>query len=456
VSAIVVMPDSATVVVGGTQSLTAEPEDANGNAVAGVSIVWAVSDTTIATVDTSGTVSTRAPGTVRVGASAQGVTGYAIVIVNARPVTSVTIAPNPATVTLNGTTTLTATLKDALGDTFGGQPVTWSSSDTTTVSITPSTAQTQVVTGKKGGSATISATSTNGVTGTDVVTVIRPVIFIQVTPNPLSVAVGSTVQASAQAFDANGVVINGTTFAWTTKSGGAIALVNASTGLVTGAAAGSDSVYAQAGGKQGGTPVTVLATSASAVTLTPALDSTALNGTAITLTATALAGGVQIPGTIALAPSNAGVVQLSTSSVQSGDSFTVTPGGPHTGSTAIQASLNGHMATATITVYPRDTITTQNVAVSESGRGGAATNATLTVQMRNADGTFDTSSQATWSGSDNGRYVTFSPSPASNDGTGRSSTTVTVTGRSRLFSTTVTVTATTPDGTATAQLTINP
>ncbi len=453
ITTIVVIPDSATVVVGSTQSLAAKPENASGTAVAGVSVVWAASDTTIATVDTMGTVSARAPGTARVAASAQGVTGYATVVVTARPVTSVTISPNPATVALNGTTTLTATLRDASGDTLGGQTVTWSSSDTTTLTVTPSTGQTQVVTGKKGGSATISATSTNSVTGTDVVTVTRPVSFIQVTPNPLSVRAGSTVQATAQAFDANSIVITGTTFSWTTMSGGSIARVNG-TGLVTGVAAGSDSVYAQAGGKQGGAPVTVTPNLASAITLTPAPDSTTLNGEALTLTATAYAGGNQIPGTIALSIGDKKVAQLSATSVQSGQTFMVDPGGPNTGTTTVQASINGQMTTATITVYPHDTITTQHVTISEYGVSGA-TSATLTVIMRNADGTLDITSQPTWTGSDGGTLLTFAPNPSPNNGAGSSSTTVTATGTFSLPKT-VTVTATTASGTATTKIGVGP
>jgi hypothetical protein len=172
----------------------------------------------------------------------------------------------------------------------------------------------------------------------------------------------------------------------------------------------------------------------------------------VTLTATAFdAANNPVSGTIALTIGNSQIAQLSAGTVQSGNTFTVTPGGPNTGSTTVHASINGHGRTTFFTVVPRDTITPQNLTLSLSGTSSG----TLTVQMRNADGTFDTISPAAWTGSDGGTYVSFT-TPSANDGTGNSTTTVTVIATPPSPNYPVNVTVTTSDGTATTQILINP
>ena len=347
VAAIVVTPDSVSLIAGATQALTAQPQDASGKPVAGATIVWASADTTIATVDTTGTVAARAPGSVRIAASAQGVSGYAKITVTARPVASVAISPNPAAVPLNASAILTATLKDGRGDTLAGQSVTWSS-NSSNVSVTASTGQTQVVTGNAAGSATITATAASGVSGTVTVTVTNPVAFIQVTPYPIRVRTTYTVQATAQAEDANQTVLSGVTFAWTTKSGGTIANVNSTTGLVSGVAAGSDSVIATAGGKHGSAPVTVLADSVKTVTVTPATATIASTQTQ-TLTASVTdSTGIVLPAAVAWTSSPSGRV-----SATSGLTTIVTPQpGDTTGGIVVTATSEGKTGHSTITVSP--------------------------------------------------------------------------------------------------------
>lgn len=346
IRSIVVTPDSATLVAGATMTFTAQPENASGDTVEGVTMFWASADTTKVIVNQSGLVEARAPGTVQVAASAEGVTGFATVTVTPRPVASVTVTPNPASVPLNATATLTATLKDATGDTLAGQAVTWTTSDSTTVSVAPSTGQTEVVTGVKAGSATVTATSADGKIGTVVVTVTHPVSYIQVTPNPLNVRVPYTVQATAQAFDVNNTLLSGVIFTWTTKSTGTIASVN-TTGLVTGVAPGSDSVYAAAGGKLGGTPATVRADSVRTVTVTPTAATIAVTQ-AETLTVTAVDSlGHPVAG-VTVAWTSVPVARVSPTS---GPTTIVTPQAADAGTNIVAtAAAQGKTGQSTITV----------------------------------------------------------------------------------------------------------
>jgi alpha-tubulin suppressor-like RCC1 family protein/uncharacterized protein YjdB len=84
IAAITIAPAGATVGLGDTLHLTATPRDAGGAPLTGRTIAWASSDTTIATVDTRGIVTGRAPGSVTITASAGGITATVPVAVALR------------------------------------------------------------------------------------------------------------------------------------------------------------------------------------------------------------------------------------------------------------------------------------------------------------------------------------------------------------------------------------
>src|SRR5204863_2192868 len=82
------------------------------------------------------------------------------------PVASVTVTPAPASVPTGQTVQLTATLKDANGNTLTGRTVTWASSNPAVATVTGS----GLVSGVTAGAATITATSET-VSGTSAITV---------------------------------------------------------------------------------------------------------------------------------------------------------------------------------------------------------------------------------------------------------------------------------------------
>jgi hypothetical protein len=83
-----------------------------------------------------------------------------------QPVASVLIATPPTALAVGTTAQLSATLKDATGDTLSGRSVTWKSSDSTRATVGAG----GLVTGVATGSTTVSAAS-EGKTGTALITV---------------------------------------------------------------------------------------------------------------------------------------------------------------------------------------------------------------------------------------------------------------------------------------------
>lgn len=81
VNSIVVRPSPATVLKGGTTQLTATPYDVLGAVVPGKTATWSTSNTTIATVSSSGVVTGRSLGTATISAKIDGYTGSAPVTV---------------------------------------------------------------------------------------------------------------------------------------------------------------------------------------------------------------------------------------------------------------------------------------------------------------------------------------------------------------------------------------
>lgn len=81
VASVSVAPATANVGVGLTVPLTATPQDAGGNPLAGRVVTWSSSDPLIATVDATGVVTGVAAGVVTITATSEGQSGTAAVTV---------------------------------------------------------------------------------------------------------------------------------------------------------------------------------------------------------------------------------------------------------------------------------------------------------------------------------------------------------------------------------------
>jgi hypothetical protein len=163
-----VTPASASVAVGGTVQLTATAKNAEGEPLSGYTAAWATDAPEVATVSAAGLVTGVAAGPATITATIEGKSGTAGVTVtaNTMPVASVAVTPASASVPVGGAVQLTATPKDAAGQTLTGRPVTWA----TNASGVATVSATGLVTGVGQGPATITATS-EGQSGTASVTV---------------------------------------------------------------------------------------------------------------------------------------------------------------------------------------------------------------------------------------------------------------------------------------------
>jgi len=176
VSGIALTPPSATMVVGGTLALDAQVQ----GSASPVDVFWSSSDTTIAVVATSGVVTARRAGRVSIAATALGNSAVAAIVVNNPPIIPPVLPQVPqapaavATITVSvadvietdKTAQALATLRSASGATLTGRSVTWSSSNNSLATVSAS----GLVTGKKQGTVTITATS-EGKQGSKTITI---------------------------------------------------------------------------------------------------------------------------------------------------------------------------------------------------------------------------------------------------------------------------------------------
>jgi alpha-tubulin suppressor-like RCC1 family protein len=125
---------------------------------------------------------------------------------------SVVVTPELDTLfSLNESRIYSAVVLDAVGDPVDGADVTWSSSDTTVLTVG---GETGLVTARKNGGATITASS-GELSGTANAFVVQVVTSVAVTPGNASLtAVGDTVRFTAVARDSGNSVVTGAQVLW--------------------------------------------------------------------------------------------------------------------------------------------------------------------------------------------------------------------------------------------------
>jgi Tol biopolymer transport system component len=161
VASIAVAPARDTVVLPLTVQLSAGLLGPTGATVAGYAVTWASSDTSVARVSPAGLVTTVALGVDTITATADGVTGTAVLAV--APL--VTVAPRLPSLFAGDTLTLAAAVTDANGAALNAGPLSWTS-DAPAVARVDSDG---LVSSFQAGRATIVATAATGQTSVVVV-----------------------------------------------------------------------------------------------------------------------------------------------------------------------------------------------------------------------------------------------------------------------------------------------
>ena len=143
--------------LGSTVQLTAEARDQNNSVMAGVTVTWSTSASSVATVDAAGLVTGVGEGEATITASAGSASGSAVVTVM-QPVATVEVTPAADTIGLGSTLELMAEGFDENGDAVEGAEFSWESTDVAIATVDAS----GLVTGVAVGTATITASAGSG------------------------------------------------------------------------------------------------------------------------------------------------------------------------------------------------------------------------------------------------------------------------------------------------------
>jgi uncharacterized protein YjdB len=160
-----VTPQTASVNIGATQQYTATAEYTDGSS-GGATVTWSTSESSLATINSSGIATGVAAGSVTVTATSGSISGTAALTVNANVVTGISVTPASVSLSYGGTQQFTATATYQTGPSGNvTSGATWSSSNTSIVTVDAGYA---VAVGA--GSATVTA-SLNGFSSSASVTV---------------------------------------------------------------------------------------------------------------------------------------------------------------------------------------------------------------------------------------------------------------------------------------------
>ena len=423
VARVVVSPPTQTVLVGAQVPLQAVAQDASGNTLAGVTLLWTAQDSAIARVSASGVVTGLAVGATEVAASANGKSGVAVITVNKTPVATVVVLPGLIDAIPGARVSLTGIAYDAAGNGLTGRPIVWTTSNVLVATVDAA----GVVSAVAPGSATITGT-VEGRSGSCLVTVTQtPVAAVDVVPNILSMSAGQTTQMSATARDAGGAVLTGRPVTWSTSRPGVAAVT--SQGLVTAVAPGTATITATVEGHDGTSALTVSSFPVGSVTVQPQASSV-IQGASVQLTAIVrdVMGALANDRAVAWRSSNTAIATVSGTGVVTGVTL---------GVATISATSEGQTGSASVTVTPVPVAVVSVQPPTTSVTAGQTT--TLTTVVKDSAG--NTLS---------GRTVTWSSSPAA-------VATVSPAGVvSGVAAGTATVTATSEGKSGTATVTVNP
>jgi len=391
VASVTVSPATASLTVGQTAQLTATTKDANGNILSGRPVTWSTSNSSVATVSSSGLVTAAGAGSATITATSEGKTGTAAVTVTAPTGTfaigdsvQATIATWVRNISQPPADPATGTPPSVIGtQPAGGRGVVDSGP---VLNTTP------------GGDGAIRyhvlfQTAPSGWVVQDYLAKIVPTVpvaSVTVTPATASLNVGQTVQLTATPKDANGNPLTGRVVTWQ-SSDNTIASVNSS-GLVTGVGAGGPvTITATSEGQSGTATVNVTLAPVASVTVTPSSANVAITGT-VQLTATPKdANGNPLTGrAISWSSSDNTIATVSSSGLVTGVAA---------GTVTITATSEGKSGTASVTVAGAPVATVTVTPASASVQAGQTVQ--LTATLKDANGNILTGRVITWSSSNN-------------------------------------------------------
>lgn len=370
VSQIVLSPLTPTVIAGQNVTLSAQLKDAAGNAVTGQGVAWTTSDATVAPVS-GGVVTALKPGGVTITATSGSASANTTVTVLGA-IAQVVVTPSPAEVVINQTVQLTATLRDAAGGEIPARNITWSSSSDAAATVSA----TGLVTGKVVGAVTVTATAEGKVGQTTVNVRPVPVARVTVTPEQLSLEMGTPPgQLTARTYDAGNTEL-GRPVSWS-SSNTSIATVSAD-GRVTAVAPGTTTITANSENKTALATVVVTKSPVASVAISPS-SPTVEAGVGTTLEAiTKDAEGRVLNGrTVTWTSNDPSKVTVSAAGVVTG----MAPG-----TATITATSEGKSSAATVNVVDTHSPTVHGLTITPSNTVDAGSQVTFTALLKDGSG----------------------------------------------------------------------
>ena len=395
-------PPTATIESGTTLPLTAEPVSGSGRILRGRVVTWSSSDPTVAEISTAGVLRAAAiidanPRTVDITASSEGVSATASVTVRPLRIARIVSVPADLVLDVGATAQLQVQAQAADGTVLVGRALTWSTVDTTMISL-DSTGSVTVL--PYSGGATRTATvlaAAEGVAGA-IALGLRPIPAATVVIDSTSVAVGSLRPLAYTVRDAGGNLLNGRSLTWS-SSDTTIAVVTP-TGFATALPYGGTdtrliTVTGTTDGVSGTATVTVLPAPVVSVAVTPAVASIASGGS-VTFAASprGFSGAPLVGRTVTWASANPALATVTSGGV-------VTAGtnlGGTNVSIAIAATSGGVTGSATLSVAPSPVAALALSADSLSLLPGDT--ATLAFALANAGGEPLTGRSVVWTSTD--------------------------------------------------------
>jgi hypothetical protein len=198
--------------VGEKVNLKASVLDGAGSVIA-ATITWSSLDGSIATVNSEGVVVGVAKGLARIRATSGALADTARVwVAPSLPPAIVAVQPVTDTITVSGTTQLSATVKDINGSAVTSVAVAWSSSNASVATVS----STGLVKGVAAGTAQITAKAgeATGLATVVVRTSTTSSSLLTLSPEKASVVIGDTMVMQASVTDPKGVLMSSATVSW--------------------------------------------------------------------------------------------------------------------------------------------------------------------------------------------------------------------------------------------------
>ncbi len=294
VASVDVEPQTADLTPGSTVQLAATPRSTAGLPLSGRTVSWTTTDSLVATVTGNGLVRGVGTGTAKIRAQAEGRWAEATIRVaeelssptlSALSPTSIPVRSAGVTIVLTGSNFAPNAQILWGGSVRGAQ---WISSTELRLTLAGGQLLTE-------GLVQVAVRNPDGAeTGTLSFLIGPPAVArVDVSPTSVTVPVGSHVQLTATAYDADNTVLLGRTFTWSSVSSATASVDD--TGLVTGHHVGATAVIVESEGRWISVPVSVL-TPVAYVVLNPNPTAVLVGlGTQLEV-ATLDASGVPLPG----------------------------------------------------------------------------------------------------------------------------------------------------------------